>query len=127
MKLKREHNVMLAQEREDRRRIRELTTMSTDIENSSIMSNSKDCRPPEFNNNNQSLFTNSVIQESTLSKGGKNKKSNLGGGAQIGTGGDQNMLTINKTQQERELARRKLHDVHNQHLSKVQARKHTIS
>lgn len=70
MKLKREHNVMMAQEREDKRRIRELASMSTDIENSSIMSNTKDCRPVEFN---QSIFTNSAIQESTMSKGGKKK------------------------------------------------------
>jgi hypothetical protein len=70
MKLKREHNAILAHEREDRRRIRELTSMNSDIENSSIMSNTKDCRPVDFN---QSLFTNSAIQESTLSKGGKKK------------------------------------------------------
>lgn len=63
MKMKREHNAMRAQEREDRRRIRELSTMNVDIENSSIMSNHKDCRPSEFN---QSLFTNSAIQKSEM-------------------------------------------------------------
>jgi hypothetical protein len=52
------------------RRVRELTSMNSDIENSSIMSNYKDCRPSEFN---QSMFTNSAIQESTLSKAGKKK------------------------------------------------------
>ena len=70
MKLKREHNAMVGQEREDMRRVRELTSMNSDIENSSIMSNYKDCRPAEFN---QSIFTNSAIQESTVSKARKKK------------------------------------------------------
>ena len=61
MKLKREHNAMQAHEREDRRRIRELTSMNVDIENSSIMSNTKDCRPGGEFNNQSSIFTNSAI------------------------------------------------------------------
>jgi hypothetical protein len=56
MKLKREHNAMLAHDREDRRRIRELTSMHVDIDNSSLMSHTKDCRPLA-----ESLFTNSAI------------------------------------------------------------------
>ena len=87
MKLKREHNVMLAQDREDRRRIRELASMSTEIENSSVMSNTKECRPAA---SDVSLFTNSAIQESTMSKGGKKK-------TLFQVGGDREMLTINKT------------------------------
>ena len=50
---------MIDQEREDRRRIRELTAMNEDIENNSLMANYKDCRPAEFN----SMFTNSTIAE----------------------------------------------------------------
>lgn len=37
------------------------------------------------------------------------------------------MLTINKTQQQKDLAKKKLQDTYNQHVSKVQARKHTLS
>ena len=95
--------------------------MNVDIENSSIMSNFKDCRPADFN---QSLFTNTAIQESTISKGGKKKSlAHLGSTS----GGDHNMLTINKTQQERDIAKKKLQETYNQHVSKVQARKHTLS
>jgi len=61
MKLKREYNQVANQEREDMRRIRELTLMNEDIENNSIIGNMnyKDCRP-----GSDSLFTNSTIQES---------------------------------------------------------------
>jgi hypothetical protein len=48
------------QEREDMRRIRELTSMNEDIENNSIIGNNmnyKDCRPAGCD----SLFTNSTI------------------------------------------------------------------
>ena len=37
------------------------------------------------------------------------------------------MLTINKTQLEKDLSKKKLQDTYNQHVSKVQARRHTLS
>jgi HAMP domain-containing protein len=37
------------------------------------------------------------------------------------------MLTINKTQLEKDFSKKKLQDTYNQHVSKVQARKHTLS
>jgi len=43
------------------------------------------------------------------------------------TGGDKNMLSINKTIQEKEMSRKKLHESYNQHVNKVQMRKQTLS
>jgi hypothetical protein len=37
------------------------------------------------------------------------------------------MLTINKTQLEKDFSKKKLQDTYNQHVSKVQARRHTLS
>lgn len=68
--------------------------MNADIENNSLMSNYKDCRPTDFNG---SLFTNSTIAES--SNQAKKKKSLAANqGANQG-----NSLAINKTIMERRL------------------------
>ena len=37
------------------------------------------------------------------------------------------MLTINKTQLEKDFSKKKLQDTYNQHVTKVQARRHTLS
>ena len=73
------------------RRVKELMSMNDDIENSSLHSNFKDCRPVE---GGQSLFTNSTIADSKKTKALK--------------AGQQSSLAINKTAQERENAKRVL-------------------
>jgi hypothetical protein len=67
-----------------------------------------------------SLFTNSTIQEIQI-KGGLSTQKNP-----RGTQPSQS-LAINKTAQERELAKRTLQEKHISHLNKVQNRKNTLS
>ena len=90
-------NYDLDQEREDSRRIRELQSMNEDIENNSIMANTKDCRP---SNTEQSIFKNATIAE----KQGET-------------------LVINKSKEQQDVAKRTLQERHSQHKNKVQNRK----
>jgi hypothetical protein len=68
--------------------------MNDDIENNSLMANYKDCRPGEFNSSS-SLFSNTTIAESKAGKKGIHLKGN-----------DTNTLSINKTVQEKDNAKR---------------------
>ena len=101
------------QEREDRRRINELMSMNDNIENNSLMGNFKDCRPADFQGS--SLFTNSTIADAKTKKAIQGKHS------------DTNTLSINKTVQEKDNAKRALLERHQQHLAKVNNRKATLS
>ena len=92
-----------------------MTSMNDDIENNSLMANYKDCRPADFNSHN-SLFTNSTIAESKAGKKGIHLKPN-----------DTNTLSINKTVQEKDHAKRLIQERHHQHLAKVNNRKATLS
>ena len=89
--------------------------MNDDIENNSLMANYKDCRPADFNSHS-SLFTNTTIAESKAGKKGIHVKAN-----------DTNTLSINKTVQEKDNAKRLIQERHNQHLAKVNNRKATLS
>ncbi len=91
--------------------------MNDDIENNSLMANYKDCRPGEFNSHS-SLFTNTTIAESKVGKKGKIGKFGAG---------DTNTLSINKTVQEKDNAKRLIQERHSQHLAKVNNRKATLS
>lgn len=94
---------MVDQEREDQRRIRELTALNQDIENSSLHSNFRDCRPLE-----PSIFTNSTIAEHQKTSM-RSLGSTLGGGKkQVKVGDPSQSLAINRTLQDRDQAKRVL-------------------
>ena len=103
-------SLCLDTEREDMRRIRELTSMNQDIENNSVIGNSsyKDCRP--ISEGQGSIFTNSTIaehQKTTLrsvntAKGGLKKQ------AKYIIEANPTSLVINKTMHEKDQAKRAL-------------------
>eukprot|EP00347_Sterkiella_histriomuscorum_P001132 403373203 len=120
MKLKREYDILLNQERDDLRRIKELNQYNNDIENNSDFANFKDCRPNATSqgNQNSSLFSNTTLAESNINHsnthaGQSMKKQNTK------TGKQQQTLAINKSQQLKDKTKKQLIDQHQKQASRV--------
>lgn len=104
--------MVVVQEREDCRKIRELQNFNEDIENSSEQANFKDCRP-NAGGNNSSLLTNLTLNDSNIKSGTKKVNKN-------------DSLAIKKSPQEQERNKKQLVDKHQKHLNKVTIGKQTL-